>query len=97
MSLRISHDIKFVFTFTVFHLEIRGMLSYYTIFPLTEMYLFNVKCSFCPFLLAEGLKAEGVGIPPPPNPAQVLPKPIDPHNGREPVHADPPRHRQSEY
>lgn len=45
---------------------------------------------------AEGLKAEGVGLPPPPNPAQVLPKPIDPHNGREPVHADPPRHRQND-
>ncbi|KAK7176472.1 hypothetical protein R3I93_000646 [Phoxinus phoxinus] len=45
---------------------------------------------------AEGLKAEGVGLPPPPNPAQVLPKPIDLHNGREPVHADPPRHRQND-
>ncbi|XP_039522814.1 protein GOLM2 isoform X1 [Pimephales promelas] len=46
---------------------------------------------------AEGLKAEGVVLPPPPNPAQVLPKPIDLHNGREPVHADPPRHRQSRF
>ncbi|XP_005168998.1 protein GOLM2 isoform X1 [Danio rerio] len=46
---------------------------------------------------AEGLKAEGVGIPPPPNPVQVHAKPIDPHNGRDPVAADPPRHRQSRF
>nr|XP_055059442.1 protein GOLM2 isoform X1 [Misgurnus anguillicaudatus] len=45
----------------------------------------------------EDFKAEGVGLPPPPNPAQVLPKPIDPHNGREPAPADPPRHRQSRF
>ncbi|XP_055059450.2 protein GOLM2 isoform X2 [Misgurnus anguillicaudatus] len=44
----------------------------------------------------EDFKAEGVGLPPPPNPAQVLPKPIDPHNGREPAPADPPRHRQND-
>ncbi|XP_052457890.1 protein GOLM2 isoform X1 [Carassius gibelio] len=46
---------------------------------------------------AEGLKAEGVGLHPPPNPAQVLPKPIDPHNGRDHVPADLPRHRQSRF
>lgn len=46
---------------------------------------------------AEGLKAEGVGLPPPPKPAQVLPKHIDQHNGRDPAPADLPRHRQSEY
>uniref|UniRef100_A0A8C1QLU6 Protein GOLM2 n=1 Tax=Cyprinus carpio TaxID=7962 RepID=A0A8C1QLU6_CYPCA len=46
---------------------------------------------------AEGLKADGVGIPPPPNPAQVLPKPIDPHNGRDHAPADLPRHRQSRF
>ncbi|XP_016427194.1 protein CASC4 isoform X1 [Sinocyclocheilus rhinocerous] len=46
---------------------------------------------------AEGLKAEGVGLPPPPNPAQVLPKPIDPHNGRDHAPADIPRHRQSRF
>ncbi|XP_016140853.1 protein CASC4 isoform X2 [Sinocyclocheilus grahami] len=45
---------------------------------------------------AEGLKAEGVGLPPPPNPAQVLPKPIDPHNGRDHAPADIPRHRQND-
>ncbi|XP_059366794.1 protein GOLM2-like isoform X2 [Carassius carassius] len=45
---------------------------------------------------AEGLKAEGVGLPPPPNPAQVLPKPIDPHNGRDHVPADLPRPRQND-
>ncbi|XP_051502970.1 protein GOLM2-like isoform X1 [Myxocyprinus asiaticus] len=45
----------------------------------------------------EGLKAEGVGLPAPPNPAQVLPKPIDPHNGRDPVLAEPLRHRQSRF
>ncbi|XP_051502978.1 protein GOLM2-like isoform X2 [Myxocyprinus asiaticus] len=44
----------------------------------------------------EGLKAEGVGLPAPPNPAQVLPKPIDPHNGRDPVLAEPLRHRQND-
>ncbi|KAI7790678.1 protein GOLM2 isoform X2 [Triplophysa rosa] len=43
----------------------------------------------------EVLKAEGVGLPP--NPAQVLPKPIDPHNGRDPVPAELPRHRQSRF
>ncbi|XP_051986893.1 protein GOLM2-like isoform X1 [Xyrauchen texanus] len=44
----------------------------------------------------DSLKAEGVGLPPP-NPAQFLPKPIDPHNGRDPVPADPIRHRQSRF
>uniref|UniRef100_A0A8C1L391 Protein GOLM2 n=1 Tax=Cyprinus carpio TaxID=7962 RepID=A0A8C1L391_CYPCA len=46
---------------------------------------------------AEGLKAEGVGLPPPPKPAQVLPKHIDQHNGRDPAPADLPRHRQSRF
>lgn len=45
---------------------------------------------------AEGLKAEGVGLPPPPNPAHVLPKHIDQHNGRDPAPADLPRHRQND-
>uniref|UniRef100_A0A672QPD7 Protein GOLM2 n=1 Tax=Sinocyclocheilus grahami TaxID=75366 RepID=A0A672QPD7_SINGR len=43
---------------------------------------------------AEGLKAEGVGLPPPPNPAQVLSKHIDQHNGRDPAPVVLPRHRQ---
>ncbi|XP_016421576.1 protein CASC4-like [Sinocyclocheilus rhinocerous] len=47
--------------------------------------------------LAEGLKAEGVGLPPPPNPAQVLSKHIDQHNGRDPAPAVLPRHRQSRF
>ncbi|XP_043099535.1 protein GOLM2 isoform X1 [Puntigrus tetrazona] len=46
---------------------------------------------------AEGLKAEGVGLPPPPNPAQVLPKHIDQHIGKDPAPADLPRHRQSRF
>uniref|UniRef100_A0A673LNN5 Protein GOLM2 n=1 Tax=Sinocyclocheilus rhinocerous TaxID=307959 RepID=A0A673LNN5_9TELE len=46
--------------------------------------------------LAEGLKAEGVGLPPPPNPAQVLSKHIDQHNGRDPAPAVLPRHRQND-
>lgn len=45
---------------------------------------------------AEGLKAEGVGLPPPPNPAQVHPKHIDQHKGRDPALADLPRHRQND-
>ncbi|TRY53899.1 hypothetical protein DNTS_026475 [Danionella cerebrum] len=46
---------------------------------------------------ADGLKVEGIGLPPPPNPVQVLPKPIDPRNPRDAVPADLPRHRQSRF
>ena len=35
-------------------------------------------------------------LPIPPNPAQVLPNPIEPRHGRDPAPAEHPRHRQSE-
>ncbi|XP_052417600.1 protein GOLM2 isoform X1 [Carassius gibelio] len=46
---------------------------------------------------AEGLKAEGVGLPPPPKPAPGLPKHIDQHKARDLAPADLPRHRQSRF
>ncbi|XP_022523960.1 protein GOLM2 isoform X2 [Astyanax mexicanus] len=41
----------------------------------------------------DGQRGQGAALPPPPNPAQVLPNPIEPHLSRDP--AVPIRHRQN--
>ncbi|KAG9341892.1 hypothetical protein JZ751_018209 [Albula glossodonta] len=46
---------------------------------------------------AEGQEMKGVGLPPAPNPAQVLPNPMETRRAREPMPADLPRHRQSRF
>ncbi|KAL4613380.1 protein CASC4 [Arapaima gigas] len=46
---------------------------------------------------AEGHELRGLGLAPPPNPAQVLPNPIESNHDGEPQPAEPPRHRQSRF
>ncbi|KAJ8407735.1 hypothetical protein AAFF_G00267790 [Aldrovandia affinis] len=46
---------------------------------------------------AESQELNGGGLPPAPHPAQVLPNPIESRRARDPMPADPPRHRQSRF
>ncbi|KAJ8343503.1 hypothetical protein SKAU_G00308320 [Synaphobranchus kaupii] len=50
-----------------------------------------------PDVKAEGQELKGVGQPPAPNPAHVLPNPMESRRARDPVPGDPPRHRQSRF
>ncbi|XP_076148056.1 protein GOLM2 isoform X1 [Alosa pseudoharengus] len=45
---------------------------------------------------AKALEAKA-NLPLPPNPAQVLPNPMEPRHARDPAPAEPPRHRQSRF
>ncbi|KAI1889540.1 hypothetical protein AGOR_G00163920 [Albula goreensis] len=45
---------------------------------------------------ADGFEVKGVGLPLPPNPAQVLPNPMDPQHARDAPPGQLARHRQSE-
>ncbi|XP_064192061.1 protein GOLM2 isoform X1 [Anguilla rostrata] len=46
---------------------------------------------------ADGLDAKGMVLPPPPNPAHVLPNPMEQQHARDAPPAQPPRHRQSRF
>ncbi|XP_036400360.1 protein GOLM2-like isoform X1 [Megalops cyprinoides] len=47
---------------------------------------------------ADGFDVKGVALPPPPNPDQVLPNPMEPQQrARDPAPAQAPRHRQSRF
>ncbi|KAJ8340746.1 hypothetical protein SKAU_G00353790 [Synaphobranchus kaupii] len=45
---------------------------------------------------AGGFEMKGMVLPPPPNPAQVLPNPMEPQRARDAPPAQPPRHRQND-